>query len=327
MGHYVIKRVMMAVPLLLLITLVSFVIIQLPPGDYLTTYIARLSAAGQEVNDAEKAALTKLYGLDRPMYVQYLYWLGGILRGNFGMSFDYNQPVNAIIWDRVGLTAVIAVCSLIFSWVVGFFVGTYAATHQYSIGDYFFTFLGFIGLAVPGFLLALILMWVAFAYFGQSVGGLFSPEYQTAPWSVAKFIDMVGHLWIPTVIVGLSGTAVNIRVLRANLLDELNKPYVITARAKGLPEWRVLYQYPLRIALIPFVSVVGWSLPLLVSGEVITSVVLSLPTSGPVLLQALRTQDMYLAGSFILLLSMLTVIGTLVSDILLAMLDPRIRYE
>ena len=327
MGHYVIKRVMMAVPLLLLITLVSFVIIQLPPGDYLTTYIARLSAAGQEVNDAEKAALTKLYGLDRPMYVQYLYWLGGILRGNFGMSFDYNQPVNAIIWDRVGLTAVIAVCSLIFSWVVGFFVGTYAATHQYSIGDYFFTFLGFIGLAVPGFLLALILMWVAFAYFGQSVGGLFSPEYQTAPWSVAKFIDMVGHLWIPTVIVGLSGTAVNIRVLRANLLDELNKPYVITARAKGLPEWRVLYQYPLRIALIPFVSVVGWSLPLLVSGEVITSVVLSLPTSGPVLLQALQSQDMYLAGSFILLLSMLTVIGTLVSDILLAMLDPRIRYE
>ncbi|NLJ85287.1 MAG: ABC transporter permease, partial [Firmicutes bacterium] len=321
------ERILYAIPTLILISIVSFTIIQLPPGDFLTSYIAQLSQAGQTVDEATIATLTKRYGLDQPIYVQYFKWVWGMLHGDFGQSFEWNRPVNTLIWERLSLTVAISLCTLIFTWIVAFPIGLYSATRQYSAGDYFVSFLGFIGIAIPQFMLALILMWIAYSYFGQSVGGLFSPKYVEAAWSGAKIVDLLKHLWIPVIIIGMSGTAGLIRTFRANLLDELNKPYVTTARAKGVPERKLLYKYPVRIAMIPFISTVGWSLPNLISGETITSVVLSLPTTGPLLLRALQSQDMYLAGSFVTLLSVLTVIGTLISDILLAWIDPRIRYE
>ena len=327
MARYILERILYAIPTLILISIVSFTIIQLPPGDFLTSYIAQLSQAGQTVDEATIAALTKRYGLEQPIYVQYFKWVWGMLRGDFGQSFEWNRPVNTLIWERLALTVAISLCTLIFTWIVAFPIGLYSATHQYSVGDYFVSFLGFIGIAIPQFMLALILMWIAYSYFGQSVGGLFSPEYVEAAWGWAKIMDLLKHLWIPVIIIGMSGTAGLIRTFRANLLDELNKPYVTTARAKGVPERKLLYKYPVRIAMIPFISTVGWSLPGLISGETITSVVLSLPTTGPLLLRALQSQDMYLAGSFVMLLSILTVIGTLISDILLAWIDPRIRYE
>lgn len=327
LAGYVLRRILYAIPTLILISIVSFIIIQLPPGDFLTSYIAQLSSTGQTVDEAAIAALTKRYGLDQPMYVQYFKWVWGMLHGDFGQSFEWNRPVNALIWERLGLTVAISAATMLFTWAVSFPIGVYSATHQYSFGDYAVSAIGFIGLATPSFMLALILMWIAYSYFGQSVGGLFSPEFVEAGWSWAKFADMLKHLWIPIIIIGMSGTAGLIRTFRANLLDELGKPYVTTARAKGASERRVLYKYPVRIAMIPFISTVGWSLPTLISGETITSVVLSLPTTGPLLLRALQSQDMYLAGSFLMLLSSLTVIGTLVSDILLAWVDPRIRYE
>ena len=279
------------------------------------------------MDEATIAALNKRYGLDQPVYIQYFKWVWGMLHGDFGQSFEWNRPVGSLIWERLAFTVVISLATMVFTWIVAFPIGVYSATHQYSAGDYIVSFIGFIGIAIPQFMLALILMWIAYAYFGQSVGGLFSPAYVDAAWSWAKLVDMLKHLWIPVVIVGMSGTAGLIRTFRANLLDELNKPYVTTARAKGVPERRLLYKYPVRVAMIPFISTVGWSLPALISGETITSVVLSLPTTGPLLLRALQSQDMYLAGSFIMVLSVLTVIGTLVSDILLAWVDPRIRYE
>jgi peptide/nickel transport system permease protein len=327
LARYILERILYAIPTLILISIVSFTIIQLPPGDFLTSYIAQLSQAGQTVDEATIAALTKRYGLDQPIYVQYFKWVWGMLHGDFGQSFEWNRPVNTLIWERLALTVAISLCTLIFTWIVAFPIGLYSATHQYSVGDYFVSFLGFIGIAIPQFMLALILMWIAYSYFGQSVGGLFSPEYVEAAWGWAKIMDLLKHLWIPVIIIGMSGTAGLIRTFRANLLDELNKPYVTTARAKGVPERKLLYKYPVRIAMIPFISTVGWSLPGLISGETITSVVLSLPTTGPLLLRALQSQDMYLAGSFVMLLSILTVIGTLISDILLAWIDPRIRYE
>ncbi len=327
MARYILERILYAIPTLILISIVSFTIIQLPPGDFLTSYIAQLSQAGQTVDEATIATLTKRYGLDQPIYVQYFKWVWGMLHGDFGQSFEWNRPVNTLIWERLSLTVAISLCTLIFTWIVAFPIGLYSATRQYSAGDYFVSFLGFIGIAIPQFMLALILMWIAYSYFGQSVGGLFSPKYVEAAWSGAKIMDLLKHLWIPVIIIGMSGTAGLIRTFRANLLDELNKPYVTTARAKGVPERKLLYKYPVRIAMIPFISTVGWSLPNLISGETITSVVLSLPTTGPLLLRALQSQDMYLAGSFVTLLSVLTVIGTLISDILLAWIDPRIRYE
>jgi len=327
LARYILERILYAIPTLILISIVSFTIIQLPPGDFLTSYIAQLSQAGQTVDEATIATLTKRYGLDQPIYVQYFKWVWGMLHGDFGQSFEWNRPVNTLIWERLSLTVAISLCTLIFTWIVAFPIGLYSATRQYSAGDYFVSFLGFIGIAIPQFMLALILMWIAYSYFGQSVGGLFSPKYVEAAWSGAKIVDLLKHLWIPVIIIGMSGTAGLIRTFRANLLDELNKPYVTTARAKGVPERKLLYKYPVRIAMIPFISTVGWSLPNLISGETITSVVLSLPTTGPLLLRALQSQDMYLAGSFVTLLSVLTVIGTLISDILLAWIDPRIRYE
>lgn len=328
MLRYIAHRLVLMIPTVFGISVIAFIIIQLPPGDYLTTTIAQLSAAGDLVEEEAIAALKNRYGLDQPLHMQYLKWIWGIVsRGDFGMSFEWELPVRELIWPRLSLTVVLALATLVFTWAVAFPVGIYSAVRQYSIGDYFFTGVGFIGLAIPNFLLALVLMYIALKVFNQSVGGLFSPEFVEASWSLARIQDLLGHLWIPMVILGTAGTAGLIRLMRANLLDELRKPYVKTARAKGLSEVRLLLKYPVRVALNPFVSTIGWTLPLLVSGSAIVSVVLSLPTTGPLLLRALIAQDMYLAGSFILLLGVLTVIGTLVSDVLLAWLDPRIRFE
>lgn len=325
--RYVFKRLLYMVPTLFLISLVSFAIVQLPPGDFLDSYIATLEAGGGDISAREVELLRQRYALDGNVVTQYFVWIGNVLQGDFGWSFQYQRPVSDVLWGRVGLTFVISLASMIFVYMVAFPIGIYSAVRKYSLGDYTFTFLGFLGLAIPNFLLALVLMYVSLTVFGQSVGGLFSPEFQDAPWSWAKIVDLLAHLWIPVVIIGTASTAGLIRVMRANLLDELNKPYVETARAKGLSEGRLLLRYPVRLALNPFVSQVGWELPALISGAAITSIVLNLPTTGPVLLTALKSQDMYLAGSFILILSVLTVIGTLVSDLLLAWLDPRISYE
>ena len=325
---FITRRVLYMIPTFIAVSIVAFAIIQLPPGDYLTTLVASMASQGETVDPAALEALRARYGLGEPMYVQYFKWMSNIfLRGDFGHSFEWNQPVIDLIWSRLALTFMLSLSTLLFVWAVALPVGIYSAVRQYSMGDYTFTFLGFIGLAIPNFLLALVLMYIAFKYFNQSVGGLFSPDYQEAAWSWAKLKDLLAHLWIPIVIIGTAGTASLIRVMRANLLDELHKPYVVTARAKGLPEWQVIMRYPVRVALNPFVSTIGWVLPALISGEAIVSIVLSLPTTGPLLLRSLMSQDMYLAGSFILMLSTLTILGTLLSDILLALLDPRIRLE
>jgi peptide/nickel transport system permease protein len=317
----------MMIPTLIVISIISFTIIQLPPGDFLTSYVAGISARGETIDEAEILALRNAYGLGEPIYIQYFKWIGGVLHGDFGQSFTWRVPVANLIWDRVGLTVLVSFITLMFTWMIAFPIGIYSAVRQYSILDYIFTFIGFVGVAIPGFLLALILMVVAYAQFNMSVGGLFSSAFQDAPWSWAKVSDLLQHIWIPVIVLGLSGTASLIRIMRANLLDELNRPYVVTARAKGQTEFKLLMRYPVRAALNPFVSTLGWTLPQLVSGSTIVAVVLSLPLTGPMMLQALVSQDMYLAGSFILILSTLTVIGTLISDILLAWLDPRIRLD
>jgi peptide/nickel transport system permease protein len=323
--RYLIHRVLLMVPTLFAISLLTFVIIQLPPGNYLDTLIADLRAAG-ETADLQKAEfLRKQYGLDQPVWVQYGMWLQGLLHGDLGYSFEYDRPVSAIIGERLALTFVVSFGAILFTWLMAFPIGVYSATHQYSWGDHGLTFLGFLGLATPNFLLALVLMFISFTYFGVSVGGLFSPALAEAPWGWAKVVDLFEHLWIPVVVIGTAGTAGMIRRLRANLLDELKKQYVVTARAKGLPRGRLLVKYPLRIAVNPFISDIGNLLPEVISGSVIVSIVLSLPTTGPMLLRALRTQDMYLAGSFLMLLASLTVIGVFLSDLALAALDPRIR--
>ncbi len=327
MASYIVKRLLYTIPTIFVISVVVFAVIQLPPGDYVTSYVMRLEQEGISVSQQRIDQMRRQYGLDQPGYVRYIKWMSGVLKGDFGYSFEWNRPVIELIGSRLALTFVVSFTSLIFTWVVGFLIGFYSATHQYSVGDYLATSLGFIGLATPNFMLALVIMWFAYARFGYTYGGLFSPEYLIAPWDLAKVGDMVKHLWLPVVVIGTSGTAGQIRILRANLLDELQKPYVITAKAKGVPNWKLVLKYPVRIALIPFISTAGWRLSTLVSGSVVTATVLNLPTTGPMLLQALKSQDMYLAGSFILFLSLLTVLGTLISDILLAVLDPRIRYE
>jgi peptide/nickel transport system permease protein len=325
---YTLRRLVLMIPTLFAISVISFVIIQLPPGDFLDSVLAQMEAEGGGMDEQQINAIRARYGLDQPIWVQYFNWIGGILtRGDFGQSFEWNRPVSELLWERLGLTVAVSFSALIATWLIAFPIGIYSAVRKYSIGDYIFTGIGMIGLATPSFLVALILMYVAFAYFGQSVGGLFSPEYRDAPWSWGRFLDLLGHIWIPLLVIATNGTASLIRILRANLLDELNKPYVVTARAKGLSEARLLVRYPVRAALNPFVSSLGYVLVGLISGEAIISVVLNLPTTGPILLQALKAQDMYLAASFILMLSVLTVIGTLLSDILLAALDPRIRYQ
>lgn len=325
MLSYVLRRLLLMIPTLLVISLVTFVIIQLPPGNYLETLISDLKASGETADLQKMEFLRTEYGLDKPLWVQYGRWLTGLLRGDLGYSFEYDRPVSTLIGERMALTMAVSFGAILFTYVVAFPIGIYSATHQYSWSDHGLTLLGFLGLATPNFLFALVLMFVSFTWFGVSVGGLFSPEMQTAPWSWAKVVDLLTHLWIPVVVIGTSGTASMIRRLRANLLDELKKPYVVTARAKGLPPGRLLVKYPLRIAVNPFISDIGNLLPQMISGSVIVSIVLSLPTTGPMLLRALRTQDMYLAGSFLMLLAVLTVLGVFLSDLALAALDPRIR--
>ena len=328
MIEYIVKRVLLLIPVMTVISIVIFVVIQLPPGDYLTNYIANLEQQGIDVTESEAASLRRTYGLDQGIAEQYFRWISNIiLHGDFGRSFAWNKPVSALLWERVPLTIIISLITTIFIYAVSIPIGIYTATHKYSFFDYFWTFIGFIGLSVPGFLLALLIIWWTYSIFGISISGLFSQEYIAEPWSIGKVFDMLKRIWFPIIIIGMSGTAGLIRVMRGNLLDELQKQYVTTARAKGVPEKTVLYRYPVRIAVNPIVSTVGWVLPSVVGGEVLVSIVLNLPTTGPVLLKAVMFQDMYLAGSITLILSLLTVIGTLIADILLVWIDPRIRFS
>jgi peptide/nickel transport system permease protein len=325
MLQYIIRRILLMIPTLFVISLVSFIVIQLPPGDFLTTYIARMAEEDGMVDEALVAALRHRYGLDQPQYMRYLKWIGNIFKGEWGRSLEWDRPVKELIGTRIGLTFVISLTTLLIGWIIAFPVGIYSALRQYSAGDYIFTAISFIGRGIPNFLLALVFMYIIFKVFKYNPAGLFSKEFQEASWSWAKVVDLLKHLWVPVFVISVGSTAGLIRTMRANLLDELNKPYVVTARSKGLSERKVVFKYPVRVALNPFVSTVGWALPGLISGTTIVSIVLGLQTTGPLMLRALQSQDMYLAGSFLLLLSALTVLGTFISDVLLAWLDPRIR--
>jgi peptide/nickel transport system permease protein len=328
MLQYIIRRILYMIPTLVAISIVSFAVINLPPGDFVDRQVAQRRTAGENVTLQEEKDLRQFYGLDKSVPEQYLIWISKILtRGDFGRSFRWDLSVASLIWERLALTVILSTTSIVFVWLTAIPIGLYSAVYKYSFNDYFFTFLGFIGLATPNFLIALVLMYLSFRYLGQSVGGLFSPEYINAPWSLAKALDLLQHIWIPVIVLGSSGTASLIRTLRANLLDELSRPYVTAARTRGLPERWLIVKYPLRHALNPFVSSLNDIFVDLVSGSTIVSVVLGLQTTGPLMLEALRSEDMFLAGSFIMLLSVLTVVGTLFSDILLAWLDPRIRFR
>ncbi len=327
MLYYIIKRLLLLPFLLLIFSIIAFALIQAPPGDFLTSYIAELAASGSSMERAQIDALRTLYGLDQPMYMQYFNWMGRMLTGDLGVSLDWQRPISELIGERMGLTLALGLGTFLFTWAIAIPIGILSATRKYSLLDYFFTVFNYIGVATPTFMTALVLMWVAFKYYGVSVTGLFSAEYVDAPWSTERVIDLLKHLWLPVVILGLDGTARLARVMRANLLDELKKPYMEMARAKGMSEWRLVLKYPVRLALNPLVSTIGWYLPLIFSGSVIVATVMNLPTIGPMLLRALISQDMFLAGTIILFYMMLAVIGTLISDILLAWLDPRIRLE
>lgn len=334
MLKYTLNRILILIPTLLVISIVTFIIIQLPPGDFLSNQIDELKSQGDNAAIERIQFLRQQFGLDRPMIEQYATWVGiwpgpqgfsGLLQGNWGWSFEHDLPVSEVMGDRLLLSFILNFSVIIFTWLVAFPIGAYAATHQYSMGDYGLTFLGYIGLATPNFLLALVLMYFANVQFGLSIGGIMDPQYLDKPWSLEKAGSVLSHLWIPVIVIGTSGTAGMIRRLRANLLDELQKQYVTTGRAKGMPAFRLLVKYPLRMALNPFIADIGSLLPSVISGSAVVAVVLSLQTSGPMLLEALRSQDQYLAGSFLMFLALLAVIGTFISDILLAMLDPRIR--
>lgn len=324
---YLARRLILAVLTTWAVSVLAYVVIQLPPGDYISSYIAQMSASGSFVSQQEAEALRQQYGLDKPIWFQYMRWMGMVMQGNFGMALEWRRPVSEVIGDRLWLTMAVSGAAILLTWLLALPIGIYSAVRQYSVGDYIATFVGFIGLAVPSFMLALVLMYLGFTLFGMNIGGLFSDEMAQAPWSLAKAWDLIKHLPLPAVILGLAGTAQLIRIMRANLLDELRKPYVVTARARGLSEWRVILKYPVRVALNPFASTVGYLLPYVVSGSIIVSLVLSLPTVGPLLLRALVAQDMFLAGTIVLLLGLMTVIGTLISDLLLMWIDPRIRLE
>jgi peptide/nickel transport system permease protein len=325
--RFLLQRLVLLPLLLFVFSVVVFAIVQAPPGDFLTSYMATLAASGSSLSAEHLEALRREYGLDQPFLVQYGKWIGNLLRGNLGLSLEYQRPNTELIGERLVLTLALALLSFVFTWIVAVPAGIYSATHQRSFLDYAFTVLNYVGVATPNFMLALILMWGAFAYLGIGITGLFSPEFVEAPWSLARVLDLLAHIWLPTVVLGIAGTARLTRVMRANLLDELNKPYVTTARAKGLSEWRLVLRYPVRLALNPLVSTIGWYLPALFSGSLIVATVMNLPNIGPLLLRALINQDMYLAGSILLIYCALTVVGTLISDILLAWLDPRIRLE
>ena len=327
MTEYIVRRLLYTFVTFWILTVVVFIIIQLPPGDFLTSYISALEAQGALVNRADIDALRVRYGLDAGPVEQYVRWLGRFLQGDMGRSFEWNRPVLEMLQERLPYTILLSLITLLITYLVAIPLGIYAATHQYSFGDYLFTFVGFAGLATPNFLLALILMFLFFKYFGISVGGLFSQEYALAPWSMAKLWDMIQHLWVPILVIGTAGTAGLMRVMRATLLDELGKQYVITARARGVGEQHLLFKYPVRLAINPIVSTIGWQLPHIISGETVVAVVLSLPTTGPLLFRALLSQDMFMAGSIVMMLGILTLIGTMLSDILLIIVDPRIRFE
>jgi peptide/nickel transport system permease protein len=324
---YLVHRILIMIPTLVAISIVIFTIINLPQGNYFTTYVAELQESGEPADLAKIQYLEKEYGFDRPLWQQYLYWVGGLLHGDMGYSFAYNLPVNKVVGDRLFLTFLVSFTTILFTYIVAFPIGVYSATHQYSWADHLLTLFGFLGLATPSFLLALVLVYLANVYFGISIGGLMDPHYLNKPWSWSKALSVAAHLWIPVIVIGTAGTAGMIRRLRANLLDELQKQYVVTARAKGLHPFKLLFKYPLRMALNPFISDIGSLLPHVISGAAIVSVVMSLPTTGPMLLDALRSQDMYLAGSFLMFMAFLTVVGVFISDLALAVLDPRIRLQ
>ncbi len=324
---YTVRRILIMVPTLLAISIIVFTIIQLPPGDYLETYMAELQSQGEAVDPQKIAALRAQYGLDRPFFEQYVLWVWGFVQGDFGYSFEFQIPVNQVIGDRLWLSFIVSFATILFTYAISFPIGIYSAVRQYSIGDYAFTFLGFLGLATPNFLLALVLLYFANVFFGTSIGGLMDEQFIDQPWSIDKMISVLEHLWVPVLVIGTSGTAGMIRRLRANLLDELQRQYVVTGLAKGLTPVRLLIKYPLRMAINPFIADIGSLLPQVISSAAIVSIVLNLPTTGPMLIDALRSQDMYLAGSFLMFLAMLTVIGVFLSDLALAALDPRIRLE
>lgn len=322
---YILQRFGLALVTIWAISVISFVIIQLPPGDFVDAYIASLSASGSMVRQEEAQALRQLYGLDQPIWVQYWKWASRVAQGDFGTSMEWGRPVTEVLGDRLWLTVVVSLAAIFLTWGIALPIGIYSAVRQYSMADYAFTLIGFVGLAVPNFLLALIIMYFGFVLLDLNVGGLFSADYQLAPWSWGKVMDLMAHLPLPALILALAGTAQLIRIMRANLLDELRRPYVATARARGLAEWRVIVKYPVRAALNPFASTIGYLLPFVVSGSIVVSLVLSLPTVGPLLLRALIAQDMFLAGTIVLLLGVLTVVGTFISDLILMWIDPRIR--
>ena len=327
MTRYILQRLALQPLLMVIYSFVIFVIIQAPPGDFLTAYVATLASSGSSLSAEQIAAMRHQYGLDQPMIVQYFLWVQHLLHGDFGLSLEYQRPNAELISEMLGLTLALALFSFVLTWVLAIPAGIYSATHPRSVGDHILTVINYIGVATPNFMLALILMWVAFAYFDVSVTGLFSPDFVNAPWSWGRVADLLEHIWLPALVLGIAGTARLSRIMRANLLDELNKPYVVTARAKGMKEWRLVLRYPVRLAFNPLVSTIGWYLPQLFSGSLIVATVMNLPNIGPLLLRALVNQDMYLAGGILLIYSFLTVVGTLVSDVLLALFDPRIRVE
>ena len=327
MIRYIGQRLLLLPLLLVVYSFVIFVIIQAPPGDFLTAYVATLASSGSSITAEQLQAMRHDYGLDQPFLVQYARWMGNLFEGNLGLSLEYQRPNADLIMEQLGLTLALAAFSFVLTWAIAIPAGIYSATHPRSFLDYLFTVINYIGVATPNFMLALLLMWVAFAYFDISVTGLFSPDFVDAPWSFARVVDLLSHIWLPALVLAIAGTARLTRIMRANLLDELNKPYVETARAKGMAEWRLVLRYPVRLALNPLVSTIGWYLPQLFSGSLIVATVMNLPNIGPLLLRALTNQDMFLAGGILLIYSFLTIIGTLLSDILLALLDPRIRME
>ncbi len=327
MIRYILQRLMLLPLLMVIFSILVFVIVEAPPGDFLTSYTASLASSGSSISAEHLEALRRQYGLDQPIYIQYLKWMENLLHGDLGLSLEYQRPNAELIGEQLFLTVVLALFAFVLTWIIAVPAGIYSAIHQRSFIDYVLTIVNYIGIATPNFMLALVLMWVAFAYFDFSVTGLFSSEYSGEPWTFDKFIDLMKHVWLPALVLGIAGTARLTRVMRANLLDELNKPYVMTARAKGLSEAKLVLRYPVRLAFNPLISTIGWYLPQLFSGSLIVATVMNLPNIGPLLLRALVNQDMYLAGSILLIYCALTIVGTLLSDILLAWLDPRIRME
>jgi peptide/nickel transport system permease protein len=324
---YIIKRLLLLPVLLFIFSIVAFIIIEAPPGDFVTSYVAELAASGSSMDRAQIDALRSLYGLDQPTYVQYVKWVTRILQGDLGVSLDWHKPITELIGQRLLLTLALGLFTLLVTFAVAVPIGILSATRQYSIYDYFITVFNYLGVATPTFMTALVLMWLAFSYFGITITGLFSEKYLDAPWSVGRVVDLGKHIWLPVVILGLDGTARLARIMRANLLDELHKPYMEMARAKGMSEFRLVMKYPVRLAINPLVSSLGWYLPLVFSGSLIVATVLNLPTIGPLLLRSLISQDMFLAGSIVMIYFAIAVLATLLSDILLAWLDPRIRMD